>query len=339
MQFGISITICTYNGKQRIQKAIASIANQKLYNPEYVELIIVDNASIDGTVEYCEMILKAINLKMRYRILLEPKAGAVNARYKALQAAQYNWLLICDDDNELDENYISNAISILSTNAKIGALGGKGIAVFEIAKPNWFDKYCSSYAVEKQNDTNGKIKKYNAALYGAGTFFNVSALKKIYASGFNTVMIGPNKKALTRGEDTEWCYLLLLQNLEMWYSGNLLFKHYLNKERITWAYYLELKKGIANGAALLFSYHYILQNNNISSVFYFVKYLKQTLLHTLLYIKYFGYKVISNANEKQLAFVIAQSKMKSFYYNFFASYQSFKRIKKMVEINTSNVTI
>jgi glycosyltransferase involved in cell wall biosynthesis len=331
MQLGISITICTYNGVERISKAIFSIAKQKSLSSNDIELIIVDNASTDDTLQYCKLLLEEISFPFEIQLLVEIKSGAVHARNLALKKAKYKWLLICDDDNELEENYLANAISILSNNSKIGALGGRGIAMFNIEKPIWFDKYCSSYAVEKQNEVDGKIERFNASLYGAGTFFNAEILKKIYVSGFKNIMIGPDKHNLTRGEDTEWCYLLLLYKYEIWYSSKLIFKHHLTNNRLNWSYYLKLKKGIASGAGLLFGYHFLLNKNKHSNLLFLIQYSLQLFKQMFLYIKCFIKMSIVRNKETELGFEIISSKLKSFVNNFYTSFNSYKCLIKLIQ--------
>jgi glycosyltransferase involved in cell wall biosynthesis len=337
MQQGISIALCTYNGSQRIENTLLSILAQEGIDISKFELLIVDNASTDNTADVCRDVLENEKFSGSYRIIAEPKPGAINARLKALKEAKFKWLLICDDDNILDKNYLSTGLSILESEKKIGALGGKGIASFEIDKPVWFDKYHSSYAVGEQNINSGKLEKHNAALYGAGTFFNKDILTLIFETSFKTVMIGPNQKNLTRGEDTEWCYLLKLLDYEIWYDSNLSFIHHFNKERLTWNYYLNLKKGIASGAGLLYSYHFLLKNKKGTINNYFAKYFQETIKFSLLYLKLsLGHKLEKNKSyETELGFVIVKYKLKSFLYNFIKSYKNLYSIKKLIiNINT-----
>ena len=333
MKSGISIALCTYNGSKKIEPTLLSIFNQKEIDVEKFELLIIDNASTDNTAIICESIIKKNNFLGNYKIIAEPKAGAVNARLRAVKEASFKWLLLCDDDNELDENYLQIGLSVLENNSYIGALGGKGIAGFEGEKPLWFDKCYSSYAVGEQNHIVGKLLQFNAALYGAGTFFNNEALLKIFNTGFNAIMIGPNQKNLTRGEDTEWCYLLKLYGYEIWYESSLAFIHHFNKERLSWEYYLRLKKGIAAGAGLLFSYHFLLQNKKRNLVAYFVKYFFQTIKLMLLYFKLFLFNKTKKvkSKESELGFIIVKYKLKSFLYNYYKSYKNFRIIQRIIE--------
>ncbi len=331
MQQGISIALCTYNGSKRIENTLFSIFVQEGIDFSKFELLIIDNASTDNTTEVCKNILENNKFNGSYRIVLEPKTGAINARLKALEEAKFKWLLICDDDNVLDKNYLSKGLSILESNKQIGALGGKGIASFEVEKPVWFDKYHSSYAVGQQNTNSGKIEKYNPALYGAGTFFNNEILKLIFKTGYKAVMIGPNQKNLTRGEDTEWCYLLKLIDYEIWYDESLSFIHHFNQERLTWNYYLNLKKGIASGAGLLYSYHFLLNNKNGKTYNYFARYFQETIKFLLVYSKLalnIKFKK-SKSNDIELGVVIVKYKLISFLCNFNKSYKNLNNLKRL----------
>ena len=49
---GVSIVLCTYNGKQRLETTLKHIATQKLTVP--CEIIFVDNASTDGTKAFAD---------------------------------------------------------------------------------------------------------------------------------------------------------------------------------------------------------------------------------------------------------------------------------------------
>lgn len=332
MHQGISIALCTYNGSNRIESTLLSIFAQENIDYSRFELLIIDNASKDNTAKICENIINREKFNGSYRIIDEPKPGAINARLKALKEAKFKWLLICDDDNILDKNYLSIGLSVLESNKKIGALGGKGIASFEIDKPIWFDKYYSSYAVGQQNTISGKLTQFSASLYGAGTFFNKEVLNTIFETGYSAIMIGPNQKQLTRGEDTEWCYLLKLLNYEIWYDESLTFIHHFNKERLTWNYYLSLKKGIASGSALLFSYHFLLMNMNKRLINYFAMYLQVIIKLFLLYFKLTMKNLFkkSKNDNLELGFVIVKYKLISFLSNLVKSHKNFLGLKKLV---------
>jgi glycosyltransferase involved in cell wall biosynthesis len=155
--YGFSIIVCTYNGSSRLQPTLENIFKQNIPEDILCELILVDNNSIDNSKEFAEQLVKDFNYGDKFTYLNESKQGLNYAVKRGITAAKYNWILLCDDDNHLDVNYISIGAKILASNNNIGALGGIGIPLFESVKPSWFDKYSGSFAIGEQNKINGKI--------------------------------------------------------------------------------------------------------------------------------------------------------------------------------------
>ena len=196
-------------------------------------------------------------------------------------------LLFCDDDNYLDPSYVLIGEAIMNKNPKIGALGGNGEPVFEGEKPDWFDKYHYSFAVGKQADKSGKLNSKTAEIYGAASFWRRSVLQLIEKKGIETVLTGRRGNQLVSGDDVEWCFLVQLAGYEIWYEEQLKFKHLMTAGRLTWEYYLKLKKGISAGSALLFPYGYMLhQKGQNSFLFTFSYWLKagESFIRYIFYI-------------------------------------------------------
>lgn len=100
-QIQISIIIAVYNGKELIDRCVESVLSQTLTG---FELIIVDDASTDGTWEH---------LRERYgadsRIKLihhERNLGVSDARNTALRAARGEYIAPIDHDDFLEPEYL-----------------------------------------------------------------------------------------------------------------------------------------------------------------------------------------------------------------------------------------
>lgn len=246
---GVSIIICTYNGELRIKKAIEVIKSLK--TSFLWELIIVDNASNDDTSVLCREIL--INCDFKASLLYCAEPGKMNAFWLGVENSLFDFVLDCDDDNLLDPNYIEEGLKILLTNEKIGALGGCGYLPGGYQLPDWFTKYSKSYALGPQGIMEGEIS-HGAALYGAGTFFSKRALFKLKESGFIGALSCRKGEQLLSGGDTELCFAISLLKFQLWYSGRLRFCHAIDPARISWPYYLQLKKGISSSYPILAAY-------------------------------------------------------------------------------------
>lgn len=326
---GISIIICTYNGKQKLEETLLAILQLKATFSW--ELLVVDNASTDDTSAFSSSILSASTID--WRILREEEPGLIKARLCGLRASKYDVLLYCDDDNTLDENYLQIGYELLKQNSIIGALGGCGTPVFEAEKPDWFDKYGHSFAVGPQAEKDGSISQYPAELYGAGAFFRKEVLLQFLDKGFKSGLSGRTGNNLVSGEDVEWCYLIQLAGYQIWYDHRLVFKHTMPQGRMNWEYYLRLKKGIASGAGQLLPYNCLFRNKKMNDFQYFVEWFKHTFFATLLFCKFnFSqlFKGKSLSADEKLGQIILKSKMKSYFNNVLTAYQHFRKLKRIL---------
>lgn len=282
---GVSIIICTYNGKERLDSTLESVINQKCEDSLNRELIIVDNLSTDDTPEYCRQFLSNAKVSISWKIVSETNAGLNHARLKGLNEAKYDIVLFCDDDNSLAEDYVQIGYSVFKAHPGVGAVGGCGIPSFEGKKPDWFDKYSFSFAVGPQASQSGIMKSRPAELYGAGTFFRRNPLLTFFDKGFETIMSDRKGKTLASGGDVEWCYLIQLMGYKLYYDNNLTFGHQMPEGRMNWEYYLRLKQGIASGVGQLLPYSYFFKNPHGSTFGFFSYWFKKSFLVTMIFLK------------------------------------------------------
>jgi len=215
----------------------------------------VNNASKDNTVEiaYAEW-GKYNSNKVPFRVVDQLIPGLIAAREKGLEVSNYEYLLYCDDDNWLNQNYIALAYEIVSNNPRIGMLGGVGEAVCEIAPPAWFEKLKYNYAVGEQSPKSGDITESKSYVYGAGSIMKKSVWLFLLENGFVSLLTGRKGKALSSGEDMELGIAFSYAGYRIWYDNRLKFKHYITKERLTWEYVVKLMKAFALTQVKLWPY-------------------------------------------------------------------------------------
>ena len=114
----VSIIMPAYNAEQTISKAISSVLRQDFKN---IELIVVNDGSIDATVDTCMSFTDS-----RLRIINQCNLGLSEARNTGLRAAVGEYITFIDSDDWVDENFISllvkNAQKTLSELAICGII-------------------------------------------------------------------------------------------------------------------------------------------------------------------------------------------------------------------------
>ncbi|MBR9915487.1 MAG: glycosyltransferase family 2 protein [Algicola sp.] len=260
---GVSITLCTFNGKHLLPQTLEHLAKQKLTMP--CELILVDNASTDGTKAFADNWWDTHgNDNIAYRSLSQPIPGKSYAQDLAYEHANYECLLICDDDNWLDADYVQRAYDTMQTHPDIGAIGGCSEAVFEKEAPRWFDTYANFYAVGKQSPTSGDITEKEGYLYGAGMMVRKSHWLELKTLGFEHLLSCRKGNALSSGGDTEYCYALRLLGYRIWYDDQLKFKHFMASGRLNLSYLSRLRKAMAYSNFVIHTYRLVLQGKSPS---------------------------------------------------------------------------
>jgi glycosyltransferase involved in cell wall biosynthesis len=327
MNIGLSIVICTNNGKNRLPFVFNYLNN--LHIPVQVswEVLIVDNASTDGTSDWINNLKLLKKLNFNVSCIEEKKPGLNFARITGAKNAIYEWLLFCDDDNLLDRNYINYWFICISYQQNVGAVGGKGIPLTDTPLPDWFNEYAHSFAVGPQFSKSGYITK-GTALYGAGLFVLKTPIVQIVDKGFMMIMSDRNSGKLTSGGDLEWCYLLHLSGLKLYYDDRLIFQHKIDSSRLTWEYYKKLKAGIASGVGLLEPYHYIFKNDFKNSFSFLIYYISKSLKSVLVFVVVSLKAKLSSKYVTDLGLIILKSKAESYCVNLRRAYNHYKQLKR-----------
>jgi glycosyltransferase involved in cell wall biosynthesis len=275
----ISIIICCYNSANRIEKTLEHIAVQEL-NDLICEVLIVDNNCTDATVAIAQKKWKDCGNPFDLRIINEKEAGLSHARRAGVMAAKGEIVVFCDDDNWLHSNYCQIAYEIMRNDNTIGVLGGRSSAVADAEFPFWFSTYQVNYAVGVQSLRSGFVDS-RGYLWGAGMVLRRQELTKLYECGFKSLLSDRKGENLSSGGDSEICKWFLLIGKRLYYSEELIFKHYIPIDRLTKEYFGALYNGFHLSSNAIFMYnsfirHYI--HKNKTSVYHKMKLLLNFLI-------------------------------------------------------------
>lgn len=245
---GVSVIVCCYNSDWIIERCLKSLINQRVSHEWGYEIIVVNNASTDRTVEIARSVLETSDVN--YKIVDEPKPGLLNARKKGISMAQYTYTVYCDDDNLLCETYISFMYDKMSRDRTIGACGATGIPEFEINPPQIILRHLEGYAVGKQ------IPK-GSSLFGAGLCVQTEVVWKIYQQQ-PFYLTGRCNGKLLAGDDGELVRSILLRGYKTDAVNSISYVHVLRSNRLTPKYLQKMVKGFALSSPVILMYDRVL---------------------------------------------------------------------------------
>ena len=109
-----SIVLLNYNGLENIAKCLSSIAR---HTPERHELVIVDNASTDGSLGFLR---KLENIKLLEN---ESNRGCPGARAQGMSMAKGDSVVLLDNDTIVTQGWLGTLIHHASLDERIGIIG------------------------------------------------------------------------------------------------------------------------------------------------------------------------------------------------------------------------
>ncbi len=113
----VSIVIASFNKKELLKQALESIFEQSFKN---IEVIVIDNASTDGTSNMIKEKFPRVKLIQNNSNLLFCKAYN-----QGIQKSITDFILIMNNDIELDKDFIKNGLEVFKIDSKIGMVSGK----------------------------------------------------------------------------------------------------------------------------------------------------------------------------------------------------------------------
>ena len=325
---GVSIVICTYNGSQRLPQTIKHIAQQQAKKGVNWELVLVDNASTDNSAQIAREEWSKYSCSSPFTLVHQPIPGLSFAREMGFATARYDCIVMCDDDNWLQEDYVDVAFEVMQKNPLCAVLGGLGDFVFETKPPGWLKNY-TIYAGGPQAPASGKVPNFR--LYGAGSILRKSAFYAIYEAGFRSLLADRMAAQLTSGGDHELCYGLALAGYEIRYDERLQFKHFITSDRLTWPYYRRYIKESANCFEVLEPYKIVLETNKTSRTAFYKRLGRSFLYHVKKWLPlWWKYQSMDKQSEEgklaRIQCIILQTRLVSYFSSFVALRQNFKHV-------------
>ncbi len=188
----ISIIVATYNRKNLLLLCLKGLDEQQ-YDKTRYEVIVVDDASTDGTTEGVQALAKTTSMRLRY-IRNPDNIGPGASRNRGLNEARGEIIAFSDDDFVPSNSWLSE-ISRSMQNRQIGGVSGRARSV---GGHTLISRYCHFH---KLHETPGMENGEVLYLLGANMATRRDVLDRI--GGFDEDFVPAFKGITSGGEDTE----------------------------------------------------------------------------------------------------------------------------------------
>lgn len=116
----LSVIVATYNRKDELRELLDSLEEQTLRKEEF-EVVVVDDGSTDGTVDWLEGHRK--NSSLTIRLFRQENSGPAAARNRGMQEASGEYFIFIDSDCTASPHWLETISQSVETE-KLGAFGG-----------------------------------------------------------------------------------------------------------------------------------------------------------------------------------------------------------------------
>ncbi len=242
----VTVALCTHNHLDRLKLTLAAL--QAIAGPPRGwELLVVDNASSDGTAEF---LAKAMWQPpgIAARVVREAKLGLSNARNCAIEQASGEYLLFIDDDETPHAQWLVNHAAAMAQHWP-DALGGPiDVQFVDGARPAWLQDELLGFIGKIDHGGEGRwLTAPETPIFGGNFAFRRAVFQRL---GNFDAGLGRLGKANFGGEDIEIYERLLQAGCRVRWVPDALIYHRVEGPKLRRGYFLDLhfRQGRIEGA-------------------------------------------------------------------------------------------
>jgi GT2 family glycosyltransferase len=232
----LTVAVCTHNHKERLKRTLQGLAQLRHpVNPW--EILIVDNASTDGTAE----LVAAADWRapdITIRVTLEEKLGISNARNRAVLEAAGEYVVFIDDDETPDQNWLCAYERVILAE-RPDALGGRiGVMFEDCERPAWLHEELLGFL--GQLDHGGLTRRLGdtgTAIFTGNAAFRREVFAKV---GLFDTALGRKGKVNFGGEDVEMYRRMVGAGCDVWWVPDAIIHHRIQADKLERRYFLDL---------------------------------------------------------------------------------------------------
>lgn len=224
----LSIIIVAYKNKEKLRVTLEAVF-RSVTNYRY-EVLVVDNASEDGTVE---MVQDHFPLA---KLIKNQNNGFAKANNIGIKQALGKYLLLLNPDAAVQQNVLEKCCNLLERRADVGMVGCKLLkedGTLDLACrreiPNLANSFFRLVGLARIFPSNKVISGYNMTYTSEDEEGEVGSLSGAFTMTKRSVVdqIGLlDESMFMYGEDIDWCYRCHLAGYKVWYYPKVTTIHY-----------------------------------------------------------------------------------------------------------------
>lgn len=229
----VSIVIVSHNNRVLLEQTLRSLANLKVS----VEIVVVDNASSDGTRQMLNQRFSGITT-----LFNDDNVGFAAANNQGIKAVHGDYILLLNPDTEILEDKIAELIRFMEAHPKAAVVGCRllfpdgtfqsSAGKFPTVREAFFDAIFlrSLFTAESSS-----AKEQQQVDWVMGAFFLVRQ------EAFTTLGL-LDEQFFTYSEEMDFCYRARQQGLEVWYVPAMEVIHHwqgvsaFNRRSTSWVF-------------------------------------------------------------------------------------------------------
>jgi len=221
----VTAVICTRNRAEFLKKCLISLQRQTAPAEEY-EILVVDNASSDSTVDAVQNFMGHGNVRYIY----EPIIGLSRARNTGWKNAAGQYVGYIDDDAVAEDTWVASAVEVFTTVSPVPDWAGGPIELaWEKACPDWINE---ELMVPLGYVNWGKGARPLTVLERLGGGNSIYPKETLEAVGGFDERLGREKNSLLSGEETQLQKRIEAKGGLLYYYPGIAVRHWVGKERI-----------------------------------------------------------------------------------------------------------
>ncbi len=234
-----SIIIPTVNRSASLKETFASLLCLDA-NYDSIEIIIVDNGSVDDTRAVSLAIIES-NPHLSIKYCFEPIPGLLSGRHRGVFESTGEILVFIDDDIDVDKDWL-NAINETFRDRDVSLVGGRNLPHYLAAPPDWLDSFWKIEDSRKWLDFISVLDFGDELieldpLFIWGLNFSIRRCSLIELGGFHPDYVPPPFEYYQGDSETGLALNAKQKGMKIVYQPRAVVWHRIPQERLTFHYF------------------------------------------------------------------------------------------------------